>query len=361
MPVTPSFISRTQLPTLQAPPQKPFSFVSVLKFEEAQHPRNPEGTATGGRFRSVGALAGGSGDVGGGNTPPVEGDRARFEQLKVKWAKLNNELLPLIDHPESAKARKKMEGMKEVVKQMYRLNADPGGVEGVGLPGGPRDIVIVGAGPGGLATAVSGGTDGLDVLLIDAQIQVGGQAKASSRVENYLGFPAGKSGTSLAHSWHEQALRVGADEKLGVRVVGLTCDPKTELKTLTLSNGEVVTSRAVVLAGGVEFQTQNFPGSQAKDLIYGDPHELLNKGKDKTVVIVGGSNGAAQAALSVARTAKQVIVMSRSPIANKMSDYQVQAVSHHDKIQVVEGDEIASTLASERELCINVLLPSRNR
>lgn len=313
------------------------SYGTVLKYEEGQ-PREPAGTSIGGRF----AAAGAGSTVGGGGMGAIlrANDHAKFLVLKRQWAKVNNDLLAHIDHPDSPEAVKKMSEMKDIVKDMYRLKADPGGTEGIGLPGGPRDLVIVGTGPGGLAAAVMGGTDGLDTLFIDASQIVGGQAKFSSRVENYPGFPAGVSGVELAAQMHEQAQRVGAEGMLGVRVTGMTIDEKTELKTLTLSNGTTITTRAVILAGGVEFKKMEFEGSDAKQIIYGDSQKLTKEGAGKPVVIIGGSNGAAQAALSAAQTANQVTVLSRSSIEKGMSDYQVQALRNHPKITVIEGDEI---------------------
>ena len=254
---------------------------------------------------------------------------------------MNNDLLDHVNDPSSPEAQQAMDTLKGIVKQMYALDADPGGHEGIGLPGGPRDVVIVGAGPGGLTAAVMGGTDGLDTLFIDAQERPGGQAKFSSRVENYPGFPIGATGQRLSETMYEQALRVGAEGKLGVRVTGLSHDPETDIKTLTLSNGETVQARSVIIAGGVEFRKMDIEGDRKDDIIYGDGHKLAKLGAGKTVVVAGGSNGAAQAALGAAKKAEEVVVVSRSPIEKSMSDYQVSALRNNPKIRVVEGDEIA--------------------
>ena len=295
----------------------------------------PGGSPGGGQFATKG-----TGQCEGG--VQTASDRAEFQRLKGQWARVNNDLLEHIEHPDSPEARAKMLELKTIVKQMYRLNADPGGLEGVGLPGGPRDIAIVGAGPGGLAAAVMGGTDGLDTLFIEADEKVGGQAKFSSRIENYPGFPIGASGKRLAETLHEQAMRVGAEGKLGVRVTGLAYDEATGLKTLTLSNGETVTARSVIIAGGVQFRRMDFPGSDSKSVVYGNAEDLAEIAKGRTAVVVGGSNGAAQAALGVARSAREVYVVSRSPLEKGMSDYQVSALANHPKIKVLVGEEIAA-------------------
>lgn len=278
------------------------------------------------------------------STGLVPGDAEKFHALKDRWAVVNNQLLAYVDDPKNPQAQALVNEQKQIVKDMYMLQADPGGLPGIGLPGGPRDVAIVGAGPGGLAASVMGGTDGLDTLLIDANTQVGGQAKFSSRIENFTGFPIGVTGDRLAQNMFEQAQRVGADTKLGVRVTGIDYDPKTGMKTLTLSNGEKVDARAVIIAGGVEFRKMDFPGAESRSVIYADAKSLAEASKGKPVVVVGGSNGAAQAALGAAQTASFVTVLSRSEIAKGMSDYQVSALHNNPKIHVIEGDEVSKLI-----------------
>lgn len=314
------------------------------EWAEDEHPRHPAGGPEGGQFAPKGSDSSSSSasDGGGSTVSPAQiaADRAQFFRLKEQWARTNNDLLNYIDRPGSAEATAKLDELKALVKQMHRLHADPGGLEGIGLPGGPRDIVVVGAGPGGLTAAVMGGTDGLDTLFVDAQTIPGGQAKFSSRIENYPGFPVGTSGRNLAESLYQQAERVGAEGKLGVRVTNLTYDPATGLKTLMFSDGEKVEARSVVLAGGLEFRKMDFPGANSQSVIYGDGERLAREGAGRAVVVVGGSNGAAQAALGVAQTASNVYVVSRSGIDKGMSDYQVAALRNHPKITIIEGDEI---------------------
>lgn len=284
-------------------------------------------------------LVGGS-ESSGSSGGIVAGDRKKFYELKSKWAKVNNELLSQLDSPNNIVAQQKMNELKQIVKDMYRLKADAGGLEGIGLPGGPRDVVIIGAGPGGLSAAVMGGTDGLDTLLIDGNTQVGGQAKFSTRIENFPGFPIGITGEKLAQNMFDQAERVGADTKLGVKVTGITYNDETGIKTLTLSNGDKIESRSVIIAGGVEFGKMSFEGADSPSVIYADPKKLSEIGSGKNIVVVGGSNGAAQAALGAAQHADYVTVLSRSPISNSMSDYQQSALRNHPKISVIEGDQI---------------------
>lgn len=267
-------------------------------------------------------------------------DAEQYQQLKAEWAKINNALLQHLHDPGSREVQQEMDRLKTLVKMMYALNVDPGGLEGIGLPGGARDAVIVGAGPGGLAAAIMGGTDGLDTLVVDANVTPGGQAKYSSRIENYPGFPVGASGQALTQTMFEQAERVGADTVLGVRVTGLEVDPTTGLKTVVMSNGQRVQTRTVIIAGGVEFRRAAFPGADAAGVTYGDGAQMERDAAGGQAVVLGGSNGAAQAALGAARTASHVTIVSRSPISKGMSDYQVQALKNHPKITVIEGADV---------------------
>jgi thioredoxin reductase len=273
-------------------------------------------------------------------TPAMAADREKFTALKLKWAQVNDRLLDEVDTPDSAKAQAAMDELKGIVQEMHGLHADPGGLEGVGLPGGTRDMVVVGAGPGGLSASIMGATDGLDTLVIDANAKVGGQSQWSSRIENYPGFLIGVTGEKLAGNMFEQATRLGAESKMGVRVVGMSIDPKTEIKTLELSDGSKVQSRSVIIAGGIEFSQLSVPGNDAKGIVYQDGKKLAAEGSGEHVAIIGGSNAAAQAALGCAKTAASVTVISRSPIEKGMSDYQVQALRAHPKITILEGEQL---------------------
>jgi thioredoxin reductase len=303
-------------------------------WDETKHPRDAHG-----RFGQ------GAGAFGRSTETPTEHQRsmatAEYERLNMRWAEVNNKLLAMWETPDSPEARALVEQQKDLCKQMYKLDADPGGLAGVGLPGGPRDVVIVGAGPAGLASAIMSGTDGLDTLLIEATERPGGQAKSSSRIENYPGFPIGIPGRALTGKMIDAAERVGAEMKLGTRVTGLEYDPKTGLKRITLSNGETVETRAVVIAGGLKMRTMTFPGSDANGIVY-DGEQLQSIGAGKHVVVVGGSNGAAQAALGAAQTATGVTLLSRSPVVNGMSKYQIVGLKANPKTTVMEHAEVAA-------------------
>ena len=290
---------------------------------------------------------GGSAPSGGGSGTETKSEsykksRETFRALKREWSTTNTQLLKYVDHPDSTEARALLQKQKEITQAMQRLDIDPGGLEGIGLPGGPRDVVVIGAGPGGLSASIAGATEGLDTLVIDGNTEIGGQAKFSSRVENYPGYPIGTSGDDLAQDMFNQATRVGAEAKLGVRAVGLTNDPETGIKTITLSNGETIQTRAVVLGTGVEFRPMDFEGAQSPNVIYGDAKTCAEQAAGGSAVIIGGSNGASQAALTVAEKANEVYLLSRSPLEKSMSAYQRGQIENHPKIKTIIGDQIAA-------------------
>ena len=276
------------------------------------------------------------------------GDAAKFRGLKAEWAQINNKLLEHIDKPDSPQAQALSRELESTVQAIQKLRADPGTPAGIGLPGGPRDVVIIGAGPGGLAASINGAAEGLDTLVIEANAVPGGQAKFSSRIENFPGFPVGITGERLTQNMFTQAQRLGAEAQLGVRVTGLTHDAGTGLKHLTLSNGTTIESRTVIMAGGLEFRRVPFPGSDGPGVIVGDGKALAEAGKGGSVCVIGGSNGAAQAALGAAQNCDHVYVLARSPIAGSMSDYQIEALRSHPKITVIESDTVSKLWRDEQ-------------
>lgn len=267
-------------------------------------------------------------------------DAEKYRALKAQWATVNRSLLDQIDTPDSPQAKALLQQQFSIVKQMHTLKADPGGIEGIGLPGGPRDVLVIGAGPGGMSSAIMGATDGLDTMFVDKNVVPGGQAKYSSRVENFPGFPIGVSGKQLAQNMYDQATRLGAESKMGVGVTGMEYDPKSGLKHITFSDGSEESARSVILGGGVEFRKLSYPGFDTPAVIYADGERLTNEGAGKPVVVIGGSNGAAQAALGAARKADHVYILVRHSIGDQMSDYQVEALrANPEKITILENDE----------------------
>jgi len=312
------------------------------EWDESKHPRVPAGSSEGGQF----GHGGGGGDEKEKPASTYDpADVERFKELKSQWSKLNNDLLDYVEKPDGPETRERLDKIEALTKelqglttQMHGLHADPGTPAGIGFPGGPRDVVVVGAGPGGMAASINGAYEGLDTLLIEANAVPGGQAKKSSRIENFGGFPIGVSGERLTQNMFQQATRLGAEAKLGVSVTGMTVDA-SGMKTLTLSNGEKIVSRAVILAGGVEFRKLTFPGSEGSGVFIMDGGGLAKAGRGGNVCVIGGSNGAAQAALGCAKGCQRVFLLARTGLDN-MSENQVTALRNNPKITIIEGDEI---------------------
>jgi thioredoxin reductase (NADPH) len=230
----------------------------------------------------------------------------------------------------------------EAVADCFGLNAsfDPGKV---------RDLVVIGAGPAGLAAAVYGASEGLDVLVLEANAP-GGQAGTSSKIENYLGFPTGISGQALAGRALVQAEKFGAELAVAVRAVRLACDGVKGYE-ITLSNGAVVRSRAIVIASGVEYRKlslANLDRFEGVGVYYAATATEARLCGGDEVVVVGGANSAGQAAVFLSAHAAHVHVLIRGPaLADTMSRYLIRRIEEtknitlrpHTEIIGLEGDD----------------------
>ena len=182
------------------------------------------------------------------------------------------------------------------------------------------DVVIVGAGPAGLAAAVYGASEGLDVIVLESNVP-GGQAGSSSRIENYLGFPTGISGLELTGRAHAQALKFGAHIMVARGATRLACDGQRY--TVETEKGVRIAARAVIIATGVEYRRpalENLTTFEGAGVYYAaTPMEAqLCAGED--VVVVGGGNSAGQAAVFLASTVRRVHMLVRGPgLAETMS------------------------------------------
>ena len=192
------------------------------------------------------------------------------------------------------------------------------------------DLVIVGAGPAGLAAAVYGASEGLDVLVLESNVP-GGQAGSSSRIENYLGFPTGISGLDLTGRAYAQALKFGAHVMVAKGATRLACDGQRY--TVDIDGGPRVQARAVIIATGAEYRKpalENLSTFEGAGVYYGaTPMEAqLCVGED--VVVVGGGNSAGQAAVFLASTARRVHMLVRGPgLAETMSRYLVRRIEEN--------------------------------
>jgi thioredoxin reductase (NADPH) len=207
------------------------------------------------------------------------------------------------------------------------------------------DVVVVGAGPSGLAAAVYGASEGLKTLVIERQTP-GGQAGTSSRIENYLGFPTGLSGAELAFRSWTQAVRLGA-EFLGPQEVTKLCI-QDGYKVLTLGDGREVSTKAVVLSTGVSYRTLDVPGMDrlsGAGVYYGAARTEARSCGEQDVYIVGGGNSAGQAAMYLATFARKVYIVIRGAnLAASMSAYLIEQIRTTPNIELLPFSQI-------REVC----------
>ena len=212
------------------------------------------------------------------------------------------------------------------------------------------DVAIVGTGPAGLATAVYAASEGLSVLALDCR-SFGGQAGASARIENYLGFPTGISGMALMGRAYSQAQKFGVEMAIPDEVESLKCgnDPCR----LLLANGERVQARSVVIASGARYRRleidrlHEFEGTSVH--YWASPLEAdLCAGSE--VALVGGGNSAGQAVVFLASRASQVTLVARRPLSQTMSQYLVERIESLPNVDIVVGAEIAGLEGSDGKL-----------
>lgn len=220
------------------------------------------------------------------------------------------------------------------------------------------DVVVIGAGPAGLAAAVYGASEGLKTLLIERRAP-GGQAGTSSRIENYLGFPAGLSGADLTRRAISQAKRLGT-EFLSPQAVK-DIKQKDGYKTIVLDDGPEIVSRTVVITTGVDYRkldvkgVENFTGA---GIYYGAATTEASACKDKEVYIIGGGNSAGQAAMYLSKFAKNTyIIIRREGLESTMSAYLIDQIKGTPNIHVMPFTEVCGAMGSnclEKLSIINV-------
>jgi thioredoxin reductase (NADPH) len=202
------------------------------------------------------------------------------------------------------------------------------------------DIVVVGAGPAGLAAAVYGASEGLKTLVIEPEAP-GGQAGSSSRIENYLGFPSGISGADLGRRAHMQGVRFGA-EFLTQRAVGMRVEG--QYRFVVLADGREVSSHVLLLSTGVEYKRLQIPGAEqltGRGIYYGAALVEAAACKDEDVYIVGGANSAGQAALHFAKFACKVTMLVRaSGLEASMSKYLIDEIERTSNIVVEPNTQV---------------------
>jgi thioredoxin reductase (NADPH) len=211
-----------------------------------------------------------------------------------------------------------------------------------------RDVIVVGAGPAGLAAAVYGASEGLDVLVVESN-SPGGQAGASSKIENYLGFPTGISGKELAGNAYAQAQKFGAQMLIAKEAQGLACVRRPY--ALKFEDDEEVPARTVVIATGAQYRKlslENLSRFEGAGVYYGATHLESQLCGGEEVVIVGGGNSAGQAAVFLAQTARRVYVLVRSNgLAKSMSRYLVRRIEESPNIELRTDTEMIALSGSD--------------
>lgn len=225
--------------------------------------------------------------------------------------------------------------------------------ESIGLQQAVReetyDVVIVGAGPAGLAAAVYGGSEGLKTLLIERKAP-GGQAGTSSRIENYLGFPTGLSGAELTRRALTQAKRFGTEFISPGEVKSI--EQQGTYKIIHLADGQKIPTKAVVLTSGVDYRKLDQPGLAGLNgagVYYGAANTEAAACKEKDVFIVGGGNSAGQAAMYLSQFAKSVTILIRKDtLQSTMSSYLIEQISLTPTIQIMGESEITQAYGEDQ-------------
>jgi len=210
------------------------------------------------------------------------------------------------------------------------------------------DMIVVGAGPAGLAAAVYGASEGLRTLVIEPEAP-GGQAGSTSRIENYLGFPSGITGADLGRRAHIQATRLGA-EFLTQRATGLRIDG--QYRFVQLADGREISSHVVLLAPGVQYRKLDLPGAArltGRGIYYGAALVEAAACRDEDVYIVGGANSAGQAAVHFAKFARNVFMLVRGDgLSATMSKYLIDEIERTSNIQLQSRTQVLEAFGEER-------------
>ena len=224
------------------------------------------------------------------------------------------------------------------------------------------DFAIIGGGPGGLAAAVYGASEGLRTVMIDREAP-GGQAGLSSRIENYLGFPTGLSGLDLARRAVLQAQRFGVEIIAPQEAVSLRAEGPYRI--VKLANGSEISCHAALIATGVQWRRLEVPGMdrlQGAGVYYGGGSQEAIACKDETVYIVGGANSAGQAALNFAKYAEKVVILVRGDsLSATMSRYLIDQIEKTPNIQLWTHAEVVEVHGETHLEEVSVLCSDTNK
>jgi thioredoxin reductase (NADPH) len=216
----------------------------------------------------------------------------------------------------------------------------------------PMDLIIAGAGPGGFSAAVYGASEGLRTILFD-DVAIGGQAAASSRIENFLGFPTGVSGADLAFRAELQAIKFGARVALPRQAQKLQRSTRPGYYEVTLDDGTTLLGRSVVIATGARYRklgVRDEERFQGAGLYYAATELEARSCKDQEVVVVGGGNSAGQAAMFLASRASCVRLVYRGrDLSDSMSQYLIERLRHAANVRIETGSQVIE-LAGDKHL-----------
>lgn len=205
------------------------------------------------------------------------------------------------------------------------------------------DVLIVGAGPAGLAASVYGSCEGLKILLIEKNTP-GGQASSSARIENYLGFPAGLSGAELTRRAMAQTQRFGTEFLAPQEVKKITI--QDGYKIVEMVDGSVIHSKAIIIATGVAYTKLNIPGIEkytGSGVYYGSAAVEAHACRNENIYIIGGGNSSCQAALYLAKFAKEVnILIRRDMLKETAAHYLVENINNIENIKVLSNTEVVA-------------------
>ena len=209
------------------------------------------------------------------------------------------------------------------------------------VPGSVRDLVVVGSGPAGLAAAVYGASEGLETVALDA-VAAGGQAGASSRIENFVGFPNGISGDDLVARASIQAMRLGAQMNAPCEVAGLRSEHGFHV--LVLADGSEVSTRAVIIASGARYRrldADDLERFEGAGVYYAATDLEVRACRDVNVIVVGGGNSAGQAAIYLAQQGNPVsLVIRKGDLTASMSRYLIARIEADPRIEVLAYTEV---------------------
>ncbi|HMG20376.1 MAG TPA: FAD-dependent oxidoreductase [Kofleriaceae bacterium] len=318
-------------------------------------------------LRRVGLISHGHGDV------VLLGSRHSAGTLRVQaFLTRNNHPYTMIDVETDPAAQALLDqfgvGVADVpvvICRGQRVLKDPGNAELADCLGYTtaldatklRDVVVIGAGPAGLAAAVYGASEGLDVLVLES-VAPGGQAGTSSKIENYLGFPTGISGQALAARAYTQAERFGSDVAIARTATGLGCERRPY--RVEIGGGDSVLARTVVIASGARYHKPELASLERFEgvgIYYCATAIEARMCGDDEVIVVGGANSAGQAAVFLAHTARKVHVLVRGKrLSDTMSRYLIRRIEESPRITLRVETEIVALDggdALERVTCLD--------